>query len=66
MTQTSPGGTRGRVTGPASVLRRLDAALARGAAVNAARAVATEKARRRRWALENDAVMLLPQQQARH
>lgn len=57
MSQTATHRNAPLVTG---VLRRVDAALARGAAANAARAVGLEKARRRRWAVEEDALTQLP------
>ena len=68
MAPTDPlSGARLRVArvDPGSVLRRVDAALARGAAVNAGRAVALEQARRRRWASEEQAVSRLPGQRRR-
>jgi hypothetical protein len=60
---------RGPAPGPsllvlsaAALLQRADTVLSRRAPVSAARAVAVERARRRRWQREEEIVALLPRQ----
>jgi phytoene/squalene synthetase len=63
MAALGTGTGRALVTLPAAWLQQADAGLARRAARNAARAVAEEQARRRRWEREAESSLrLLPEQ----